>query len=83
MVELAKNLLHLIIEGLTWFIIVGALLTFIPPHQRNGFVNSVIELLDRLLSPIRKLIPPIGGIDLSPLIAIILLQLVDSLLRGL
>jgi len=83
LVELAKNLLHLIIEGLTWFIIVGALLTFIPPHQRNGFVNSVIELLDRLLSPIRKLIPPIGGIDLSPLIAIILLQLVDSLLRGL
>ena len=83
MVEFAKNLLHLILEGLTWFIIIGALLTFIPPHQRNGFVNSVIELLDRLLSPIRRLIPPIGGIDLSPLIAIILLQLVDSLLRGL
>jgi len=83
LVELAKNLLHLILEGLTWFIIIGALLTFIPPHQRNGFVNSIIELLDRLLSPIRRLIPPIGGIDLSPLIAIILLQLVDSLLRGL
>lgn len=83
MVEFAKNLLHLILEGLTWFIIIGALLTFIPPHQRNGFVNSVIELLDRLLSPIRRLIPPIGGIDLSPLVAIILLQLVDSLLRGL
>ena len=83
MVEFAKNLLHLILEGLTWFIIIGALLTFIPPHQRNGFVNSVIGLLDRLLSPIRRLIPPIGGIDLSPLIAIILLQLVDSLLRGL
>ncbi|MEO2065023.1 MAG: YggT family protein [Desulfurobacteriaceae bacterium] len=83
MVELAKSLLHLILEGLTWFIIIGALLTFIPPHQRNGFINSVIELLDRLLSPIRRLIPPIGGIDLSPLIAIILLQLIDSLLRGL
>ena len=83
MVELEKNLLHLILEGHTWFIIIGALLTFIPPHQRNGFVNSIIELLDRLLSPIRRLIPPIGGIDLSPLIAIILLQLVDSLLRGL
>ena len=82
MVELAKNLLHLILEGLTWFIIVGALLTFIPPHQRNGFVNSIIELLDRLLSPIRKVVPPVGGIDLSPLIAIILIQLADSLIRG-
>ncbi len=83
MVELAKGLLHLIIEALTWFIVLGALLTFIPPHQRNGLINGIIELLDKLLSPVRRFLPPVSGIDLSPLIAIIFLQLVDSFLRGL
>ena len=79
---IVKEILHYLITGLTWFIIVGALLTFIPPHQRNGLINEVIKALDFLLSPIRKLVPPLGGIDLSPLIAIILLQVIDSFVRG-
>lgn len=76
-----KNVLHLLITGLTWFIIVGALLTFIPPHQRSSVINRVIDYLDYILSPIRRLLPPVGGIDLSPLVAIIVLQLIDSLIR--
>ncbi len=83
MVEVVKNFLHYLIEGLVWFIILGSLLTFIPPHKRNSLINSVIELLDYLLSPIRKVVPPVNGIDFSPLVAIIFLQLIDSLIRGL
>ncbi|ADU96105.1 YggT family protein [Thermovibrio ammonificans] len=77
------KLAHLLIEALTWFIIVTTLLTFIPPHSRNRPINRAIELLDRLLEPIRKVVPPIGGVDLSPAIAIIVLQLIDKILRGL
>jgi YggT family protein len=79
---IVRETLHYLITGLTWFIILGALLTFIPPHQRNGPINRVIKALDSLLSPIRKLVPPIRGIDLSPLVAIILLQVIDSFVRG-
>ncbi|SMO73720.1 YggT family protein [Balnearium lithotrophicum] len=82
MVELIKSSVHLAIEILTWFIVVGALLTFIPPHNRNSTICRIIHALDLVLSPIRKLVPPIGGIDLSPLVAIILLQLIDQLIRG-
>ncbi len=77
-----KYLIHLIIEGLTWFIVIGALLTFIPPQNRNSLINKVIEILDAILSPIRKFIPPIGGLDFSPLVAIIILQLIDQIIRG-
>ena len=79
---IVRELLHYAITLLTWFIILGALLTFIPPHQRNQLVNRVIFALDAVLAPIRKVVPPVGGVDLSPLIAIILLQAIDSILRG-
>ena len=82
MVELLKNLVHLTIEVLTWFIVIGTLLTFVPPHSRNRTIYRIIHALDLILSPIRKFVPPIGGIDLSPLVAIILLQLIDQLIRG-
>lgn len=81
MEELAKTLLHGIITALTWFVIVGALLTFIPPHQRNSLINRFISYFDSFLSPVRRFIPPVGGIDLSPLVVIIVLQVIDSLLR--
>jgi YggT family protein len=76
------SIVHPIIELLTWFIIIASLLTFLPPHSRNETVEKVIELLEKLLSPIRKVVPPVGGIDLSPLVAIIVLQLIDKFLRG-
>ena len=82
MVELLKNFLHLVIELLTWFIIITSIFTFLPPYKRNSLINKLIELLDLLLSPLRKLVPPVGGLDITPLIAIIILQLLDGILRG-
>ncbi|TCK04694.1 YggT family protein [Phorcysia thermohydrogeniphila] len=77
---LVKEILHTAIELLTWLIIIGSLLTWVPPHSRNRIVDSIIELTDGLLEPIRKVVPPIHGIDISPIVAIIILQLLDSLL---
>jgi YggT family protein len=82
MVELIKSSVHLAIELLTWFIVVGALLTFIPPQSRSRTICETIRVLNLILRPIRKIVPPIGGIDFSPLVAIILLQLIDQLIRG-
>jgi YggT family protein len=45
---------------------------------------NVLHVLDRitapLLSPIRRVIPPIAGLDLSPIVALVLLQIVEGLL---
>jgi len=78
-----KEVLHLLLTGLTWFVVVGTFLTFIPPHKRNGVINKVVGYFDRLMAAPRRFIPPIGGVDLSPLIVIILLQVADRLIRRL
>lgn len=42
----------------------------------NGIVKMVYELTEPVLAPIRKMFP-VGGLDFSPMIALILLQAID------
>jgi YggT family protein len=64
--------LALIIRAvLSWLAGVAAL----QPIAR--FINRVT---DPLLEPIRRVVPPLGGIDMSPLIAMLVIWLVESLL---
>ena len=76
------NLIHFVIRALVFIIFVDAILTWIPSLDRN---NTIVVALRRttepIYRPIRKLIPPSRfGIDLSPLIAIIALQIIDWLI---
>lgn len=79
---MVKETVHILIQFLTWFIIVGAFLTWIPPRSRNWFIWKLIDLTGKILRPLRLIIPPIGGIDISPIVAIIALQLIDNIIRG-
>ena len=72
-------ILSWIAQILIWLVIASAILSFIlPPHHR------VRELLDRiigpLLAPIRRYMPATGMFDFSPLVLVILIQLVSFLL---
>ena len=59
----------------TLIIIVHALLSWVRPDPFNPIVRALATLSDFLLDPIRRLVPMHSlGIDLSPLLAILLLQ---------
>ncbi|WP_456397284.1 YggT family protein [Desulfurobacterium sp.] len=75
---MVKEVIHFLIQFLTWFIIIGAVFTWIPPANRPGFADWIIYITEDLLEPLRKVIPPIGGIDITPLIAIMILQMIDN-----
>ena len=49
----------------------------LPPH--NPVVRFTRMLTEPLLAPIRKLIPPAGGLDFSPMILLILLRIVRGM----
>jgi len=46
-------------------------------NHRNRFVNQLAVMLDRIVSPVlaplRAVIPPLGGVDITPIIALILI----------
>lgn len=69
------------ISVLTLLVFIYSLLSFFldPYHPIRVTLGRIIE---PLLLPIRKIVPPISGLDFSPLILMILLQVVGSGLVG-
>lgn len=66
------GLLRMVLTGLIGILIVYAILSWVQPHSL--IAGILHRLSEPLLRPLRKLIPLIGGVDLSALVAIIALQ---------
>ncbi|MBA1145206.1 YggT family protein [Mesorhizobium neociceri] len=73
-----------------WWIIIGAaifswLYAFNVVNSRNQLVNSIGTTLYRLtepaLRPIRRLLPDLGGVDISPIILLLVLTFISMFLN--
>ena len=75
--NLVITIVNAVTTVLMYFIIVYSLLTFFmdPFHPVRSTMAKVAE---PMLKPIRKLIPPLGGFDLSPIILIIIIQVLSA-----
>ena len=66
---------------LTIAIIARALLSWFPNiNPRNPAVEFLIAITDPILAPIRRVMPRMGFIDLTPMVAIILLQVIGQII---
>ncbi|TVQ35952.1 MAG: YggT family protein [Wenzhouxiangella sp.] len=61
-------------------IIAGVILSWVGQGFRHPIVPLIFQLTDPVLAPIRRVLPPLGGFDLSPLIALIGIQFLIILL---
>jgi YggT family protein len=66
------NLAQLLISSLVGLVIVYAVVSWIQP--RSPLYTTLDRLCRPMLSPIRRHVPLVGGVDLSPLIAMVVLQ---------
>lgn len=64
-----------------WILVLRAILSWVSQGQ-NPIEYVMYQLTEPFLAPIRRVIPPIGGLDLSVLIAIIALQFLQILLQN-
>jgi len=73
--------MRLFVYLLMGVVIIAALLSWINPYSPVG---PLFETLSRpMLAPVRRMLPRFGGLDLSPLVVILLLQVVLIVLNGL
>ena len=61
-------------------VIIRVILSWVSPGQYNPVIGLVHKLSDPILKPLRKLIPSLGGLDLSPLFATLLLLVAKMLI---
>ena len=83
---LALNIINILILIIFVSIIMSWLVGFNVINLRNNLVRQIYYSLETIsnyiLDPIRKFLPPIGGLDLSPIVALIGLNVVAGLVSG-
>lgn len=72
-------IIHRIIQVFILVVVAQAILSFFmdPFHPIRRTIDQIV---DPFLAPIRRFLPPIANLDFSPIVLIILLQIVDSIL---
>lgn len=82
-------LLSSIVDVLWWFIIISVVMSWLVAFNvinlHNQFVygiyTSINGIVEPMLRPIRRLMPDLGGIDLSPILVLILLSFLSVFIR--
>lgn len=86
LIQIIDYLVGLLVVVIIVQFVLSLLITFNVVNLHNQFVaaiwTAVNAILDPILNPVRKLIPPMGGIDFSPMVLIIGLNVFQMLLSG-
>jgi YggT family protein len=78
------QLLANIIEIYTFVLLIRILMSWIPNlDPSNQIVQMIVQVTDPVLEPARRLIPPIGMIDISPIVVFIAFGVIQQMLRNL
>ena len=70
-----------IVYGLMALLILEAIFSWVNPHA--PFAPFIRALNEPVLLPLRKILPPFGGLDFSPMVALILLQIMNRVMASL
>ncbi|WP_372609282.1 YggT family protein [Halomonas sp.] len=63
-------------------LIVMIILSWVAPNAGHPGALLVMQLIEPIMAPLRKVIPPLGMIDLSPIVAFIAISLIDGIVVG-
>lgn len=80
MTDVAVEFIHILSTVLAFAIIIRALMSWFMPGDGSGIMRVLFDITEPVLAPIRRVLPPVGGIDFSPIVGIVLVQLIGALL---
>jgi YggT family protein len=82
------DIILIVLDLYIWLLIAAAILSWLIAfnvvNSRNPFVSAVSEFLYRitepLLAPIRNMLPNLGGLDISPIVLILIIMLIERVI---
>lgn len=81
MADSILGIILLLLQLLTFALIGRAIISWVDPGMKWSISRILAEVTDPILAPLRRVIPPIGMIDISFIVAILLIQVLERLLR--
>lgn len=77
-IQAFAQILSMVINIYIWVIIIAALISWVRPDPYNPIVQILARLTEPLYAKIRRFIPTlIGGVDLTPILVILVLKFID------
>ena len=82
------DIVLIILDLYVWLLIASAILSWLIAfnvvNTRNQFVSAIAEFLFRItepvLAPIRRMLPSLGGLDISPIILILIIMFLQKVI---
>ena len=78
--DILYDIIRLICDLVTILILLRVIVSWIFPRSTNMLVVILYRLSEPILAPLRRIIPRVGMFDFTPLVAIILIQVIYYLL---
>ncbi len=76
----ALNVLGLIVKIYFWSVIAVVVVSWIAPQSGHPAIQLVAQLTEPVMSPVRKIMPSMGGLDLSPIIVFLILNVISVMI---
>lgn len=75
-----RNAVVIVCQVLTFAIVIRSVLSWFGPRPNNPLVALLDRITEPILAPLHRLLPRTGAIDITPMIAIILLQVIVAVM---
>ena len=72
------QVLGAILDLYAFILIARALISWVSPGSRNKIVQFLYQITEPVLAPVRQVVPPIGGLDLSLVVVLIVIQVLRA-----
>jgi YggT family protein len=70
----------LFVSGIKWIILIVIIASFIAPGGQHPILTLLRQITEPVLAPARRLLPPMGGLDFSPILVFLLLGVFEIIL---
>ena len=77
------NFFDLLFALLSFAIIARALVSWLPIDRYHPAVQFLDQITEPIIAPLRRFIPPIGMMDITPIVALIILQVLQAIVHNL
>jgi YggT family protein len=75
----AIGIISLVLKVYFWGLLITVIASWIAPNSYNPALILINQILEPAIKPIRKLMPDMGGIDISPIVVFLLIQVLEIL----
>lgn len=77
------NFIQLLSTTLQILIFIRVILSWLMPQPTGGWGKFLMEVTDPILIPFQRILPPMAGIDFSPILALVTLQILQNIAQNL